>query len=272
MSFVANGKREQDELRRELAEVDSQIVALLDRRARAARRVGEVQGVQPPGLPLTDPSAVAHLVSHSSGDMPDEPLREILAAIFAACLALESPTSVALAGGVDGPAFGAARGRFGPTAALHQFETTASALEAVSHRKAEFAVVPLESSAEGPLADTIQALVASDLRVVELLETTRIRFAVAGTRPSRRVGSERTSFAFSVHGSPASLLDVLHGLAERGIPLLKIHTCPLPGAPPWSYLFYAETTGHFTDRPLVTAFEEIKRMTRFFRVLGSYPA
>jgi prephenate dehydratase len=30
--------------------------------------------------------------------------------------------------------------------------------------------------------------------------------------------------------------------------------------------------GHFTDRTLVTAFEEMKRLTRFFKLLGSYPA
>ena len=39
----------------------------------------------------------------------------------------------------------------------------------------------------------------------------------------------------------------------------------------WNYLFYVETAGHFTDRPLVMAFEEMKRITRFFKVLGSYP-
>jgi len=33
-----------------------------------------------------------------------------------------------------------------------------------------------------------------------------------------------------------------------------------------------DLVGHLTDRPLVTALEEMKRITRFFKVLGSYPA
>jgi chorismate mutase/prephenate dehydratase len=40
----------------------------------------------------------------------------------------------------------------------------------------------------------------------------------------------------------------------------------------WQYLFFAEVSGHFTDRPLVAAFEEIKRLTKYFKVLGSYPS
>jgi chorismate mutase/prephenate dehydratase len=40
----------------------------------------------------------------------------------------------------------------------------------------------------------------------------------------------------------------------------------------WNYLFYVEVTGHVTDRPVVTALEEIKRKTRTLKVLGSFPA
>ena len=71
--------------------------------------------------------------------------------------------------------------------------------------------------------------------------------------------------------APGSLLDVLRVFAERGIRLTNIQSHPAEGAS-WSYLFYVEAAGHFTDRALVTAFEEIKRMTRMFKLLGSYPA
>ncbi len=101
--------------------------------------------------------------------------------------------------------------------------------------------------------------------------TYRVRYAVVGSRPSRRTGQDATSLAFSVQDAPGSLLDVLRLFAERGINLGKIQSHPVEGQA-WSYLFYVEMAGHFTDRPLVMAFEEMKRMTRFFRVLGSYPA
>jgi len=75
---------------------------------------------------------------------------------------------------------------------------------------------------------------------------------------------------FSVRDTPGALLDVLRGFAERGINLTKIHSRP-DEAEGWSYLFFVEVAGHATDRALVTAFEEVKRLTKFFKVLGSYP-
>jgi len=99
----------------------------------------------------------------------------------------------------------------------------------------------------------------------------RVRYAVAGSRPSGRSGEDVTSIVISVQDAPGSLLDVLKVFAERGINLSNILSHPVQGET-WSYLFYVEIGGHFTDRSLVMAFEEIKRITRYFKVLGSYPA
>ena len=100
----------------------------------------------------------------------------------------------------------------------------------------------------------------------------RVRYAVVGSRPSRRTGQQDvTSLVFTTRDAAGSLLDVLRVLAERGINLTNIHSHPVRGEA-WNYLFYAEVLGHATDRPLVTAFEEIKRLARSFRILGSYPA
>jgi len=76
---------------------------------------------------------------------------------------------------------------------------------------------------------------------------------------------------FAVQDAPGSLLDVLKQFAERGINLTKLQSRPAPGEA-WAYIFYVEAMGHATDRALVTAIEEIKRLTKFFKVLGSYPA
>ena len=114
----------------------------------------------------------------------------------------------------------------------------------------------------------------------------RVRYAVVGARPSSRTGEDVTAFVFSVQDTPGALLAVLGQFAERGINVLKIQSQPAPGPVPgdtrpgasiapsptgWSYLFFVEVLGHATDRQLVTAFDEVKRVTRFFKVLGSYP-
>jgi len=266
---------------------------------------------------------------------------------------------VAYVGPEGGVGHTAARGRFGESESnLISSETAADALEEVRRERAEFAVVPFETSTEGPLQSTNFALMTRDLRIAEVLDddfnlhlmnptgappdvekiyvtaadyalcrhfletagdrvsvvqvktprlacqlaleepraaaiaqegfggrlglqiaqrgvrdvdSPRVRYAVAGARPSGRTGDEATSFVFSVQDAPGALLDVLRVFAERGIRLTKIQSHPVDGQG-WSYLFYVEAAGHFTDRSLVTAFEEIKRMTRLFKVLGSYPA
>lgn len=53
--------------------------------------------------------------------------------------------------------------------------------------------------------------------------------------------------------------------------LSRIQSRPAQGDG-WAYLFFLEVNGHATDRQIVSAFEGVKKMTKFFKVLGSYPA
>lgn len=99
----------------------------------------------------------------------------------------------------------------------------------------------------------------------------RVRYAVVGARPPARTGEDATALVFSVEDSPGALLQVLSQFSERGINVIKIHSHPVPGAG-WSYLFFVEVWGHATDRSLVTAFDEVRRRTKIFKVLGSYAA
>jgi chorismate mutase/prephenate dehydratase len=355
---VTERQREVDELRQEIARLDAQLLVELDKRARTARQLREARKDQGPSVPLADHAAIRALVARSNGDMPQEALRDIFREVFAACLALELPVRVAYVGPEGGARHAAARGRFGGTPSLLAADTAAAALDEVTRKRAEFAVVPFETAADGQVKSTILALMSSDLRVVEVLDTTfdlhlmnrsgsstdvekvyataadhalcrrflaaqyprpsvldvktplmacqlaiedaraaaltnetfgaqlglqitrrnvldhggeRVRYAVVGSRPAGRTGNDVTSLVFSVHDAPGSLLDVLRVFAERAINLSNIQSFPVEGQA-WQYLFYLELVGHLTDRPLAMALEELKRITRFFKVLGSYPA
>lgn len=97
----------------------------------------------------------------------------------------------------------------------------------------------------------------------------RVRFAIVGTRPSSRTGSDLTGLAFAVKDSPGALHEILRQFAERGVNLTKIQSRPTPGDD-WQYLFFIEVEGHATDRPIIGAIEEVRRLSKFFKVLGSY--
>jgi chorismate mutase / prephenate dehydratase len=97
----------------------------------------------------------------------------------------------------------------------------------------------------------------------------RVRYAIVGTRPSSRSGGDLTAIVFAVSDSPGALHEVLKQFAERGVNLTKIQSRPTPGES-WQYLFFIEVEGHATDRPIVGAIEEVRRHSKFFKVLGSY--
>jgi chorismate mutase/prephenate dehydratase len=99
----------------------------------------------------------------------------------------------------------------------------------------------------------------------------RVRYAIVGTRPSSRTGSDLTALVVSVNDSPGALHEVLEQFANRGVNLTKIQSRPTPGEN-WQYLFFIEVHGHPTDRNVVGALEEVRRQCKFFKVLGSYQA
>ena len=50
----------------------------------------------------------------------------------------------------------------------------------------------------------------------------------------------------------------------------RIESRPSTGTQ-WRHVFFVEMDGHITDRAVLTAVEELRRITRYAKVLGSYP-
>jgi chorismate mutase/prephenate dehydratase len=96
------------------------------------------------------------------------------------------------------------------------------------------------------------------------------RYAIVGTRPASRTGSDTTCLLFSLDDAPGTLFQVLRHFAERGINLKKIQSRPVRGKS-WDYIFYVEVSGHMTDRAVVTALEAVKGSTKYLKLLGSFP-
>ena len=101
-----------------------------------------------------------------------------------------------------------------------------------------------------------------------------VRAAVTSTRPSQRTGHDTTSFVITLDDSPGSLFHALKPLADRDLNLRRIQSRPRARVEEGgrAYRFFMEIAGHATDRPLVMAFEEMKRGVRQLKILGSYPS
>jgi prephenate dehydratase len=66
------------------------------------------------------------------------------------------------------------------------------------------------------------------------------------------------------------LFRALGVFALRDINLLKIESRPLAGKP-WEYLFYLDVLGSTRDKRVIEALNQLKEVSTFKRVLGSYP-
>ena len=95
-----------------------------------------------------------------------------------------------------------------------------------------------------------------------------VRFLVLGRLEPRRTGSDRTMLVLGLGEGPGSLYAALQPFAERGINLTRLESRPGHGA---AWDFFVELDGHVSDRPVLTAIDEVKARARHVKVLGSYP-
>jgi prephenate dehydratase len=67
------------------------------------------------------------------------------------------------------------------------------------------------------------------------------------------------------------LLRTLKVFADRNINLVKLESRPIAGRP-WEYAFYVDLEGSLEDPTIAAAIEEVRHVTDFLKILGSYPA
>jgi chorismate mutase/prephenate dehydratase len=89
-----------------------------------------------------------------------------------------------------------------------------------------------------------------------------IRFAVVGSELPPRTGQDRTVLAVAVRDGPGALYRALRPFADRNINLTRLESRPAHGEP-FRYLFFVELDGHITDRPVLTAIDELRAECQF---------
>lgn len=153
-------------LKRQLAEIDQEILRNVERRARVAQDLLKVRKGTSRYAPLADGPHLEALERSVTPPFPASAVRPIFTAIDAACRPFEIAPRVAFIGAEGGFGWAAARDHFGSGAELVRVESPSAAIEEVARSRAEFAVVPYESLKDGPIFPTIQAIGDADLKVV----------------------------------------------------------------------------------------------------------
>ena len=97
------------------------------------------------------------------------------------------------------------------------------------------------------------------------------RFVEVGREPTPLAPGVpcKTSFLMVLEHKPGTLGEMLQRLTLRGVNLSKLESRPIPGQP-WQYRFYLDVEGHAASAPLIAALEDIRPLTSYLRVLGTY--
>ena len=156
-------------LRAQIDALDDELLALLQRRAAAARKIGALKDGAPAYRPERE-AEILRRVSGSTGILPAERITAVFREVISACRSLEEAIRVAYLG---------PEGTFSEQAARRHFGRAVEALPAVSVDEvfrrcesgaAQFAVVPVENSNEGAVGRTLDLLLATPLRVCGEIE------------------------------------------------------------------------------------------------------
>lgn len=158
-----------DKLRRQMDDIDDQLIELLARRADVSRNVGKVKQREGGSVyaPAREAEIFDRLVHRAEGRLSPENIRAIWGEILSGSRSLQRPLKIAFLG---------PRATFGHQAALQRFGSTATYVPAASHTdvvtevergNADLGIIAIENSTTGPVVESQDRLVETRLQVCD---------------------------------------------------------------------------------------------------------
>ena len=155
-----------DDLRKEIDELDAELVRLLNERLKRALEIGELkaQGDAEVYVPAREKAVLDRVNLLNDGPLPTGALGAIYREIMSASLALERNVRVAYLGPEATFTHQAARSRFGSSVDYVHCETITDVFGAVQRDSADYGV-PIENSIDGAVSHTLDLFVGTPLRI-----------------------------------------------------------------------------------------------------------
>lgn len=187
-----------DKLRGEIDAIDDQLLALVNRRAGLARRIGGLKAGGTAYRPEREAEILRRVTGANPGPLTAERVAAVFREVISGCRGMETALRVSYLG---------PEGTFSELAVRKQFGQAAQALPGVSvdevFRQCEsgavqFAVVPVENSTEGAVGRTLDLLLVTPLRIcgeVELRVHQNLMSRATDLKGIRRVYSHAQSLA-----------------------------------------------------------------------------
>jgi len=241
-----------DDWRSRINSLDNDILHLLNQRAEAALKIGELKRLRdvPAYIPEREAEVIRKVVDANPGPITGSMAHAIWREILSACRALEAPLTIAYLAPPATFTHQAALQRFGASAVYRPSRSNVEIFDDVERGHAQYGVVPVENSTEGAVNVVLDRLVDSDVvicgesyldiaqhllsRATELGEIKRVLSHPQGLAQCRRwlaehlpdVATEETTStaaAAEVAAGDATVAAIASDLAGRmyGVPVLR---------------------------------------------------
>lgn len=155
-------------LRVRIDELDQQIVALLNERARVVIEVGRVKrdGNSPIYAPDREQRVLAQVRSHNkNGPLPDSCLEAIYRELMSGSFALERPLRIGYLGPAGSFSHLAARRKFGASVEYDAVDDIGAVFDEIARGHLDLGLVPIENSSMGGIGETLDGFLDSPVRV-----------------------------------------------------------------------------------------------------------
>jgi chorismate mutase/prephenate dehydratase len=156
-----------DDWRSRINDLDNQILNLLNQRAEAALKIGDLKRRHdlPYYVPEREVEIVTRLSTANPGPLPTDTVRAVWREILSGCRAIEHPLTVAYLGPLATFTHQAALQHFGTACRFTPARAIVDVFDEVEQGRAEYGVVPVENSTEGAVNVTLDRLSESDVLI-----------------------------------------------------------------------------------------------------------
>jgi chorismate mutase / prephenate dehydratase len=157
-----------DQLRKSIDTIDSQLLELINQRADCAKKVAKVKESSGDTVyfrPEREANVLRNVMEKNNGPLGGEEVARLFREIMSACLALEQPIKVAFLGPEGTFTQQAAIKHFGNSAVTVSMNAIDEVFREVDAGSANYGVVPVENSTEGIINNTLDAFLASSLKI-----------------------------------------------------------------------------------------------------------
>jgi chorismate mutase / prephenate dehydratase len=188
-----------DDIRKEIDNIDDQLLTLLNNRMDWVHKVGELKRATKTVIyrPEREKQIIDRLDAQNKGLLSKEGVEAIFLEIFAAARNIELPERIAYLGPEGSFTHQAAESRFGAMSEYMTLPTIKSVFEAVDTGRAKYGVIPIENNQEGIVYEAVDLLNETNVNIAaELKIAVHFALATEAENPSKikRIYSKDIAF------------------------------------------------------------------------------